>query len=115
MQMPVIREQVASETHLMTDDFGGYKDLGMEFEKHSVIRHIRGEYVRGPIHTNTIEGYFSILKRGLVGVYQHIKSKHLKKYIGEFDFRYNNRRITDAKRTDVALLGIGGKRLMYKA
>jgi len=112
---PIIRKQVASDTHLMTDDFGGYKDLGMEFEKHSVIRHTRGEYVRGPISTNTIEGYFSILKRGLGGIYQHVKAKHLKRYIGEFDFRYNNRKISDVQRTDVALLGIGGKRLMYKA
>jgi len=111
---PIIREQLEKETHLMTDDFGGYKDLGDEFHKHSVVRHSRGEYVRGPIHTNTIEGYFSILKRGLSGVYQHVDSKHLKKYVGEFDFRYNNRKITDAERTDVALLGIGGKRLMYK-
>jgi len=70
--------------------------------------------VKGAIYTNTIEGYFSILKRGLTGVYQHCKSKHLKKYIGEFDFRYNNRKVTDAKRTDIALLGIGGKRLMYR-
>lgn len=111
---PIIRDQVANETHVMTDQFGAYKDLGNEFEKHSVVCHSRGEYVRGQIHTNTIEGYFSILKRGLTGVYQHCKSKHLKKYIGEFDFRYNNRGITDAKRTDVALLGIGGKRLLYR-
>lgn len=111
---PIIREQVANETHIMTDQFGAYKDLGMEFEKHSVVCHSRGEYVRGAIYTNTIEGYFSILKRGLTGVYQHVNSKHLKRYIGEFDFRYNNRRIADVERTDVALLGIGGKRLLYR-
>lgn len=111
---PIIREQVEKETHLMTDEHGSYKDMGNEFYKHSVVRHSRGEYVRGPIHTNTIEGFFSILKRGLAGVYQHVDSKHLKRYVGEFDFRYNNRRISDAERTNVALLGIGGKRLMYK-
>lgn len=111
---PIIRDQVEKETHLMTDDFGAYKDLGNEFHKHSVVCHSRGEYVRGPIYTNTIEGYFSILKRGLRGVYQHVKGKHLKRYIGEFDFRYNNRTITDAERADVALIGIGGKRLLYR-
>ncbi len=98
----------------MTDEFGGYKDLGREFERHSVICHSKGEYARGPITTNTVEGYFSILKRGLTGVYQHVNSKHLKRYVGEFDFRYNNRKISDGEPTNVALLGITGKRLMYK-
>jgi hypothetical protein len=77
------------------------------------VTHSRGEYVRGKIHTNTIEGFFSNLKRGLVGTYHHVGSQHLKRYIGEFDFKYNNRKITDSERTIVALKGIAGKRLTY--
>lgn len=111
---PIIREQIERETHVITDDMGAYKGLDKEFDNHSVVCHSQGEYVRGPIYTNTIENYFSILKRGLVGVYQHVGPQHLKRYIGEFDFRYNFREITDAERRDVALQGIEGKRLLYR-
>jgi transposase-like protein len=111
---PIIREQIDKDTHIVTDDMGAYKDLDKEFDNHSVVCHSQNEYVRGPIHTNTIENYFSILKRGLVGVYQHVGPQHLKRYIGEFDFRYNHREITDAERRDVALIGIEGKRLTYR-
>ncbi len=72
------------------------------------------EYVRGGFwHTNTIENYFSILKRGITGVYQHVGQQHLKRYLGEFDFRYNTRDLTDWERTGKALRGIEGKRLTY--
>jgi transposase-like protein len=111
---PIIREQIEQDTHVITDDMGAYKDLGKEFDKHSVVCHSQNEYVRGPIYTNTIENYFSILKRGLVGVYQHVGPQHLKRYIGEFDFRYNFRKITDEERRMIALQGIEGKRLMYR-
>lgn len=74
----------------------------------------KGKYVRGEVHTNIIENFFSILKRGLVGTYQHVGAKHLKRYIGEFVFRYNNRKITDIERATKALMGIEGKRLMYR-
>ena len=72
------------------------------------------EPVRDPIHPNTIENYFSILKRGLTGVYQHVGANHLRRYIGEFDFRYNNRELTDEERALITLRGIGGKRMMYR-
>ncbi len=98
----------------MTDDMGSYQGTENYFDSHSVIRHGKGEYVRGQIHTNTIENYFSILKRGLVGVYQHVGANHLRRYIGEFDFRYNHRHLNDVDRTNVALFGIHGKRLMYR-
>lgn len=111
---PIIREQIEHDTHIVTDDMGAYKGLDKEFDNHSVVCHSQNEYVRGPIYTNTIENYFSILKRGLVGVYQHVGPQHLKRYIGEFDFRYNFREITDAERRDVALQGIEGKRLTYR-
>ena len=111
---PIIQEQIEKDTHIVTDDMGAYKGLDKEFDNHSVVCHSQNEYVRGSIYTNTIENYFSILKRGLVGVYQHIGPQHLKRYIGEFDFRYNFRGITDTERRDVALQGIEGKRLMYR-
>jgi hypothetical protein len=111
---PIIREQVEKDRHLVTNEMGAYKDLDKEFDNHSTVCHSQNEYVRGPIYTNTIENYFSILKRGLVGVYQHVGPQHLKRYIGEFDFRYNFRKITDAERRDIALQGIEGKRLTYR-
>ena len=98
----------------MTDDFLSYRGLGREFSLHNVINHGNKEYVRGNVHTNTIEGYFSILKRGLVGVYQHVGKQHLHRYLSEFDFRYNERKVDDAQRSASALCGIEGKRLMYR-
>ena len=66
--------------------------LGPEFEKHDVVCHSQDEYVRGEVHTNTVEGFFSILKRGMIGVYQHVGVQHLQRYVTEFDFRYNHRK-----------------------
>ncbi|MBU8921224.1 MAG: IS1595 family transposase [Bacteroidales bacterium] len=112
---PIMQGQINRDTHIVTDEMGAYKDTDRLFEQHSVVTHSKGEYVRGPVHTNTIEGFFSILKRGLVGIYQHVGSQHLKRYIGEYDFRYNHRHIGDIQRTIIALRGIAGKRLMYCA
>ncbi len=111
---PIIKEQVECDTHVVTDEFRAYMGLEKDFTAHSVVCHSKGEYSRGPIYTNTIEGYFSILKRGLTGVYQHCGPQHLRRYVGEFDFRYNNRKCDDVERTVVALRGIEGKRLMYR-
>jgi len=111
---PIMREQIHEDSIIMTDDYGAYKKVRQDFLGHGVCRHSTGEYVRGPIHTNTIEGYFSILKRGLIGTFHHVGAQHLKRYIGEFDFRYNNRDVSDVERTDRALKGIEGKRLMYR-
>lgn len=110
----IIRENVETTATIMTDDFLAYKGLGKEFAFHHVINHGRKEYVRGNVHTNTIEGYFSILKRGIIGVYQHVGKQHLHRYLSEFDFRYNGRDINDAERSVLALCGIEGKRLMYR-
>ena len=88
--------------------------MGREFFRHEAVNHGIEEYVRGEAHTNTIEGYFSILKRGINGVYHHVSQQHLKRYLGEFDFRYNERQINDAERADKALRGIAGKRLTYR-
>ncbi len=111
---PILQKQVSEQTRIMTDDMGAYSKLDQHFDSHDVVRHSRGEYVRGKdIHTNTIEGFFSILKRGLTGVYQHVWKFHLQRYVTEFDFRYSNRKISDFERFNFLLNCIGGKRLYY--
>ena len=110
---PIMKEQIAKDTAIMTDDMGAYHHLDEYFASHDVVRHTRKEYVRGEIHTQTIDNYFSILKRGLRGVYQHVSKQHLRRYVGEFDFRYNHRHISDIERTAIALKGIEGKRVLY--
>lgn len=114
--VPILRENIDRETKVMTDEAGQYRYLNRDFA-HDFVRHGQGEYGRGPIHTNTIEGYFSIFKRGMKGVYQHASKKHLHRYLAEFDFRYNNRAaldVDDDQRTVAALSAIAGKRLMYR-
>ena len=89
----------------------------MPKEDHESVDHSKGEYVRKDVHTNTLEGYFSILKRGLIGTYQHVDKKHLGRYLAEFDFRMNTRAalgINDAERTTILMQGIAGKRLTYR-
>jgi hypothetical protein len=100
----------------MTDGEGQYRLVAEMFKSHDVVNHGIGEYVRGDAHTNTIEGYFSLLKRGITGVYHHVSPQHLKRYVAEFDFRYNHRvaiGVNDFSRTMSALLGVKGKRLLY--
>jgi len=100
---------------LMTDEHKGYQNVGQEYVGHGVVTHSRGEYVRaGVFHTNTIEGYFSLLKRGIIGVYHHVSKVHLHRYCSEFDFRYNTRKLNDFERSETALLGAVGKRLTYR-
>ena len=101
----------------MTDESRLYMRPGKWFASHETVTHSRGEYVRGDVHTNTIENYFSVFKRGMRGVYQHCSEQHLHRYLAEFDFRYNRRSalgIEDAERTRSALAGIVGKRLTYR-
>jgi transposase-like protein len=115
---PVLMTHVDRKSYLMTDEAGQYKRMGMEFAGHGSVNHSIDEYVRGKFwHTNTVEGYFSVLKRGIGGTYQHVSQQHLKRYLGEFDFRYNYRvglGVDDQKRTETALAGIVGKRLTYE-
>lgn len=100
---------------LMTDEHGGYKGVGREFQGHGVVVHSKGEYARlGVFHTNTIEGFFSLLKRGIIGTYHHVSEQHLHRYTAEFDFRYNTRKLNDFERADESLLGAVGKRLTYR-
>lgn len=115
--VPILNENIAKEARLMTDEAHHYKRVGRTFAEHGVVLHRAEEYVRDDIYTNTVEGYFSIFKRGMRGVYQHCEKKHLHRYMAEFDFRYCNRArngIDDAERTDLALKGVVGKRLTYR-
>jgi transposase-like protein len=108
-----IREHVDKKAIVMTDEFLAYKNLGKEFA-HYTVNHGAGEYVNGDAHTNTAEGFFSILKRGINGVYHHVGEQHLDRYLGEFGFRYDNRKIDDDTRANITLAQIGSKRLTYK-
>ncbi len=114
---PILRGQIAKETHLMTDEARAYINIGREFKEHSSVKHGAGEYARGIAHVNTAESFFNILKRGLIGTYHHVGEQHLQKYVSEFDFRYNTREklgVNDAERAAIALKGITGKRLTYR-
>jgi transposase-like protein len=114
---PILVAQVDRKSTLMTDEGGQYYHAGKEFAHHETINHSADEYVRGDAYTNTIEGYFSVLKRGIVGTYHHVSQQHLKRYLAEFDFRYNEREklgVSDAARMAKSVQGIVGKRLTYR-
>lgn len=117
---PILEQHVARDSRIVTDEARHYRGLGAQYEGgHQSVAHARGEYVRKgtDIHTNTIEGFFGIFKRGMKGVYQHCGSQHLQRYLREFDFRYTNRvavGVNDDQRCEIALRGIGGKRLTYR-
>ena len=128
--MPIVRANVTREATIMTDEAKHYYDVAKDFAGHGTVKHSEDEYVRNevwidkanrlhvePIHTNTVEGYYSIFKRGMKGVYQHCAEKHLHRYLAEFDFRYSNRvklGVDDVERTARAVKGIVGKRLTYR-
>jgi transposase-like protein len=117
---PVVRENLSREARLMTDENASYRQVGREFASHGIVRHMHGEYVskvNPELHTNTIEGFFSVFKRGMKGVYQHCAHNHLHRYLAEFDFRYNNRKalgVEDGDRADKLLKGVVGKRLTHQ-
>lgn len=112
-----LAKHVSPDATLMTDDARMYRKIAQQFADHQTVNHSKDEYVRGKAHTNTIEGFFGVFKRGMNGTYQHCSSDHLHRYLAEFDFRYNNRSglgIEDADRAATALKGISGKRLTYR-
>jgi len=112
---PIIVRTAHRASHLMTDGARMYPAVGKEFAAHSSVDHAAGEYVRaGFHHSNTVENFFSILKRGVYGVYHHVSEQHLSRYLVEFDFRYNNRTATDMGRAETLAAGIVGKRLTYR-
>jgi transposase-like protein len=117
----IVNENLARETRLHTDESRLYWDAEQHVVAHKTVKHSAGEYVRyeedGPVHTNSVEGFFSIFKRGMKGVYQQCAEKHMHRYLAEFDFRYNNRvklGVGDVARTEAAIRGIVGKRLTYQ-
>ncbi|MDE0527712.1 MAG: IS1595 family transposase [Truepera sp.] len=115
--LPILRENIASEAAVYTDEATHYRNLKREFASHDHVAHTKGEYGRGEVHTNTAEGYFSIFKRGMKGVYQHCGQQHLHRYAAEFEFRYNNRianGVDDKARAAKILKGAAGKRMMYE-
>jgi transposase-like protein len=128
--VPILQENIDREARVMTDDAGQYCHIHKDFAEHGVVRHSNGEYVSQvdrTVHVNCCENYFSIFKRGMKGVYQHCKKRHLHRYLAEFDFRYNNRCTRpktkkqparkgsdDTQRADMLLKGVVGKRLTYQ-
>jgi len=118
----VVLENADTKSDLMTDNLRAYRTIGRRFASHETVNHDDDEYVRDfgegkKVHTNTVEGYFSVFKRGMVGVYQHCNERHLHRYAAEFDFRYSNRAalgVDDEERTERAVRGIIGKRLTYR-
>ncbi len=111
---PILKAHISKRSYVMTDEAKVYPAAIGSF-KHGSVNHSAGEYVRGHFwHTNTVENYFSILKRGIVGTFHHVSQQHLSRYVAEFDFRYNERAISDSDRTEIALKGVIGKRLVYK-
>jgi transposase-like protein len=133
---PIIRDNISREARLMTDEANIYPEVGSDFASHDAVNHGEKEYVRywnevtdktrpdgkpivntTVITTNTVEGYYSIFKRGMKGIYQHCSEKHLHRYLSEFDFRYSNRialGVDDGERADLAVKGAAGKRLTYR-
>lgn len=118
--IPILRENISKTAKIMTDDAGYYRALHKHFNQHHTVSHSENEYVsmeNPAIHTNTIEGFFSVFKRGMKGVYQHCGHHHLNRYLAEFDFRYGEREangVNDAQRADKLLKGVVGKRLTYQ-
>ena len=113
----IVRENIAKESRLHTDESRLYTGSDKHFATHEAVKHAAGEYVRDDVHTNSAEGYFSIFKRGMRGIYQHCDEKHLHRYLAEYDFRYNNRSklgIEDGERTALAIKNGEGKRLTYR-
>ena len=109
-----IREHVDKSARIFTDEFSAYTGLDREFAGHEVVRHAQKEYVRGDASTNTAESSFSILKRGIVGIYHNVSKKHLPRYLAEYDFRWNTRNLNDGARTVAAIKSATGKRLLYR-
>jgi transposase-like protein len=115
---PIVKQYIEQGANLMTDNSGLYAPMRGHFASHDVVNHSDGEYSRREgakiIHTNTVEGYFSILKRGIMGTFHHVSRQHLGRYLDEFDFRYNARETTDGERAELAVMGVVGKRLTYR-
>jgi transposase-like protein len=117
---PILDANMSREAVLITDEATVYRHIGWNFSDHRSVNHTRGEYVSRQdktLHTNTVEGFFSVFKRGMIGVYQHCDKSHLHRYVAEFDFRYNYRvrlGVDDVARASKLLVAAKGKRLTYE-
>lgn len=111
---PLVREIVSRDAILHTDGFGAYRGLDKEFKEHNVVRHDVGEYVKGKSHTNTIEGFWAIMKRGIYGIYHSVSPHHLHRYCSEFGYRYNTRSQTGVERFEEAVKQVSNTRITYK-
>jgi transposase-like protein len=109
-----ICESVHPQSRVMTDDWSGYRGLHKDGWEHESVRHSTKEFVRGDVHTNSIEGFFGMLRRGLNGIYHNVSHEHLHRYLSEFQFRHNHRELSDGERTVAAIRGANHKRLLYK-
>jgi transposase-like protein len=109
-----LRAHVHPSAQIMTDGHASYQGLDKEFAGHEAVNHHADEYVRREAHTNSVEGYFSILKRGIIGTYHHVHAKHLDRYLAEFDHRFNTRKIKDCERAVRTVQSVAGRRLTYK-
>lgn len=110
----VLTDHVERDAVLNTDGFPAYREPGQDFARHDVVNHADGEYVRGEAFTNSVEGYFSQLKRSVDGTHHHVSERHLDKYLAEFDMRYSTRKLKDGERTERAIRQTVGKRLRYQ-
>jgi transposase-like protein len=110
----IMPKESHNSAHIMTDSYRSYRSIGRKFASHEVVRHDCGEYVRGDVYTNTAESFFALLKRGLYGTFHAVSNKHLHRYVDEFAFRWDTRKLDDGKRIVAAIKGTDGKRLMYK-
>lgn len=111
---PIVRAIVSKEAVIITDGHGAYKDLNKEYAGHEIVNHDKDEYVRGKWHTNTIEGFWSIMKRGIYGIYHSVSVKHLNNYCNEFGYRYNTRDKSSVERFEDAVKKVSGTRITYQ-
>lgn len=109
----LLKKNVDPKTRIMTDELNLYVGVDKHFASHETVLHKQHQYAKGDVSTNTVEGFFGLLKRGIKGVYHHVSRKHLHRYLAEFTFRYNLRRVSDSARTKKAIAGLEGKRLKY--
>ena len=114
MLRPVLLKHINLKSRMVTDESGVYPKTGAEFAGHGTVNHTAGEYVKGDDHTNTVESSFALLKRGVYGTFHSLSEAHLHRYLAEFDFRANHRKINDAERANALLAAAKGKRLMYR-
>lgn len=111
---PIMAEYISAESAIMTDESRLYSQTHKSYASHETVKHSAKEYARGNVHTNTIEGFFGIFKRGLAGVYHHIGRKNVGRYVDEFTYRYNTRKMSDAARAELMVTKAEGKRLLYR-